>query len=167
MKTFLKIVAWILGIPLFIVAVFVFFGFLAVRFNVWPPTCNILPIQEARRVCEFSKLDHAPKNKPAKISFWVTVPHNAPADKLLLSIEGKEPVEMEKINDTSFQRLVNATTGETLKYKYLRNNDTSFSDEKKFPVKSYKKTVYDHVSQWSDVPAPKGLVKDMSPLITT
>jgi len=74
---------------------------------------------------------------------------------------------MEKINNLSFQKLIKATTGETFKYKYLRNNDESFSDEKKFSVKSYKKDVYDYVSQWSDLPAPKHLGKDISPLITT
>ncbi|MDO8561392.1 MAG: hypothetical protein Q7S05_01035 [bacterium] len=167
MKTFLKVIAWIVGIPLFIVLVFVFFGFLAVRFNVWPPTCDILPIREAKRVCEFSKLNKAPKNKPAEVTFWVTVPYNASADKLLLSIEGKEPIEMEKINNLSFQKLVKLTTGEKLKYKYLRNNDTSFSDEKNLAVKSYKKTVYDYVSEWSDVPAPEGPGENISPLITT
>ncbi len=167
MKTFLHVLGWTVGIPTAVVLIFAVLGYMAVAFNFWPPNCSVLPIKEARRVCEFSKLDKAPKNKPAKVTFWVTVPYNAPADKLLLSIEGKEPVEMEKINNTSFQKLVNATTGETLKYKYLRNSETSTSPEKEFKVKSYKKTLYDYVSAWSDVPAPDGLGKDISPLVVT
>src|SRR3989338_2427880 len=98
MKTFLKTIAWILGIPLFIVLVFGVLGFFAIRFNFWPPNCSVLPIPQAKRVCEFSKLDKAPAGKPAKFTFWVTVPYNTSiSDKVFLAMEGKEPVQMERI----------------------------------------------------------------------
>lgn len=145
-----------------VVLIFALLGFLAIRFNFWPPNCNILPIKEAKRVCEFSKLDKVPKGKAAKITFWVTIPDNTPAaDKVFLAIEGKELIEMEKINNTSFQKLVNATTGETLKYRYLRNDEKSSSDEKELKVKSFEKKVYDFVAGWSDLSAALALNKNM------
>lgn len=160
--------AWILGIPLVIVLIFVVLGYMAIKFNFWPPTCNILPIMEARRVCEFSKIDKVPKGKDAIVTFWVTVPGNTPAsDKIILAIDGQEIQVMDKKSETSFQKLVTAKTGETLNYKYLRNDNKSFSDEKKFSVKSYKKNVYDYVSLWSDLSAPEHLGKNILPLITT
>jgi hypothetical protein len=166
MKTLLKFFLWTVVIlsPIWIIALL---GWSAIAFNFWPPDCSILPMKEVKRVCEFSKLDKAPAGKPATVAFWVTIPYNAPADKLFLSIQGKEPVEMEKINNISFQKVVNATTGETLKYKYLRNNDKSSSDEKTLAIKSYKKDIYDYVAQWSDLPAPEPLGNNISPLIVT
>jgi len=90
MKSFFQTIAWIVLIPVFGVLVFSILGFMAIRFDFWPPTCGAIPIKEARRVCEFSKLEKTPAGQPAKITFWVTIPYNAPADKLLLSIDGKD-----------------------------------------------------------------------------
>lgn len=166
MKKALVVLAWIVGIPLTIVLVFVGLGASAVLFNFWPPNCNVLSVKEAKRVCEFSKLDQAPKGKPAEISFWVSVPFNTPAsDTVLLAIDGKEAVPMTRINAVSFQKKVSAVTGETLAYHYERNGGKSSSDEKKFQVKSYKKDVYDCVSQWSDLPASAHLADDLSLLV--
>jgi hypothetical protein len=165
MKKTLKTIGLIVGIPLGIVAILAFLGFSAIRWNFWPPNCDILPIKEAKRVCEFSKLEKAKKGQSAKVTFWVTIPYNASADKLLLSIEGKDPIEMEKINSISFKKLVNATTGEKLKYKYLRNSDKSFSDQKELKLKALDKKVYDYVNSWSDLPTTEHIGKDISPLI--
>lgn len=155
MKIFFKIIAWFFGILLFIVLVFGALGFLAIRFNFWPPTCGVLPTKEARQVCEFSKLDKAPAGKSAILTFWVTVPHNTPiSDTVLLAIERKEPIEMKRINETSFETKVNLTTGDKLKYRYLRNIANSSSDEKELTVKSFEKKVYDYVSAWGDLKMP-------------
>ena len=72
---------------------------------------------------------------------------------------------LEKINNISFQKIVNATTRETIKYKYLRNNDKSFSDQKELKLKALDKKVYDYVNSWSDFPTTEHLGKDISPLI--
>ena len=167
MKTLIKILSWILILtsPIWIVALF---AFLAINYNFWPPNCSVIPMKEPRRVCEFSKLDKAPKGKPAKITFWVTVPNNTSANNsVLIAIEGKEPVEMEKINELSFWKTINATTGDALKYAYLRGGADSSSGKKEWKVKSYKKDVYDYVSKWSDLPAPERLGKNNLPLIVT
>ncbi|MEK7073011.1 MAG: hypothetical protein AAB974_01045 [Patescibacteria group bacterium] len=168
MKKFLSIIAWIVGVPLTIALVFVGLGASAVLFNFWPPNCNVLPIKEAKRVCEFSKLDKAPKGKPAELNFWVSVPSNTPtSDTVLLAINGKEPVPMTRVNEVSFQKRVSAVTGETLAYHYVRKSEASISDEKTFAVKSYKKDVYDFVSRWSDLPASAYIAKEIIPLVTT
>lgn len=167
MKTFFKTIAWLVGIPLFIVLIFAVLGFSAIRFNFWPPTCNAIPIKEARQVCEFSKLDKAPKGKPAKITFWVTIPYNTPAtDKILLAINSHEPVEMERFNATSFQTEISAITGDVLKYRYLRNSDKSVSDNKEYVVKSFEKTFYDYITDWSDLKMPR-ISKDLFPGVET
>lgn len=168
MKKFLSVIAWIVGVPLTIALVFVGLGASAVLFNFWPPNCNVLPVKEAKRVCEFSKLDKAPKGKTAEINFWVSVPFNTPvSDTVLLAIDGKEPVPMTRINEVSFQKRVSAVTGETLTYHYVRKSEASISDEKTLAVKSYKKDVYDFVSRWSDLPASAHIAKEVIPLVTT
>jgi hypothetical protein len=167
MKKTFKTLGLIIGIPLGIVIIFAFLGYSSIRWNFWPPNCGVLPIKEAKRVCEFSKLEKTPNGQPAKMTFWVTIPYNAPADKLLLSIEGKEPMEMEKINNTSFQKIINTTTGEMLKYRYLRNDDKSFSSQKELKLKALDKKVYDYVNSWSDLPTTEYLGKNILPLITT
>lgn len=165
MKKFLSILAWFFGIPLFIVLIFVLFGFLAIRFDFWPPNCGVLPIPQAKQRCEFSKLDKAPAGKPANLTFWVTVPYNTPsADKILFAIDGREPAAMERINPTTFQTKISAVTGNNLKYKYLRDSDKSFSDSKEYKVKSFEKTIYDYVSGWSDLKMST-ISKDLSPLV--
>lgn len=165
MKSLLKAFAWLIGIPLFIALIFALFGFLAVRYNFWPPNCGVLPIPQAKRVCEFSKLDKAPSGKPAEITFWVTVPSNTPAsDKVFLAILGKEPIEMKHINSTSFETTVNLTTGDALVYRYRRNSENSASDEKQYAVKSLKKTLYDAVSGWSDLDMPR-ISREVLPVV--
>lgn len=166
MKKISSALVWIFGIPLFIVFVFVVFGFLAIRFNFWPPNCNVLPISQARRVCEFSKLDKTPSGKPANITFWTTVPFNTPTtDKIILAINGRDPVDMERINATSYQATIDATTGDFLTYYYQRGSDASVSNEKQHRVKSYKKTVYDYISGWSNLKMPVGISEDLLPLV--
>jgi len=145
--------------------IFVLLGFMAIRFDVWPPNCGVLPVREARRVCEFSKLEKAPDGQSAKVTFRVTIPNNAPANRLLLGIEGKEPVEMDKINNLSFQKIVSAVTGETLRYRYLRDTDKSSSDQKELKLKALDKKVYDYVDSWSDLPGDVTLGNNISPLI--
>ncbi|MCX6723016.1 MAG: hypothetical protein NT094_03000 [Candidatus Staskawiczbacteria bacterium] len=168
MKKFLKVMAWIFGIPLAIVLIFAVLGYMAIKFNFWPPTCNVIPLMEARRVCEFSKLDKAPKGKQAMVTFWVTVPDNTPVgDKIILAIDGQEPQMMDKKSETSFQKLMTSKTGEILKYKYLRNDDKSSSDSKEYKVKSLEKKIFDYVKNWNDLPAPKQLEKNILPLIVT
>jgi len=162
MKTFLKVLAWVIGVPVGIVALFTVLGFAAIRWNFWPPTCSVLPIPEAKRVCEFSKLDAAPKGKPATIAFWVTVPENTPRqDTVLLVVAGKEPVAMDRINITTFEKTLSATTGDILSYHYERNSAASHSGEKTFKVRALSKTVYDTVSDWNDLPPSLSLNKDL------
>lgn len=166
MKTFLKIITWVLGIPLSIILIFVVLGFMAIKFNFWPPTCNVLPLNEAKRVCEFSKLDKAPKGKQAMVTFWVTVPENtSTGDKIILAIDGLEPQTMDKKSETSFQKLITTKTGEILKYKYLHNSDKSFSNAKEYQVKSLDKKIYDHVENWNDTPISLGLNKNIIPAV--
>ncbi|MBI4992024.1 MAG: hypothetical protein HZB99_02295 [Candidatus Harrisonbacteria bacterium] len=153
-KILLNLLSWAL-ILLSPVLIFIFFGYLAIRFDVWPPSCGVLPIPQARQVCEFSKLDKAPVGKPAKLSFWTTVPYNTPlADKIFLVIKGREPAEMKRVNSTTFEVPVPVTTGEDLVYRYLRKNENSVSEEKQLKVKWFEKTIYDYVSAWSDLKIP-------------
>lgn len=161
MNAFFKVIGWVVGVPLIVVIIFVVLGFMAIQFNFWPPDCKVLPILEARRVCEFSKLDKAPSGKPAQILFWVTVPSNTPAtDKIFLAIKGKEAIEMERINDTTFEKNISSTTGNNLEYQYLRNNNAgSASDKKQLKIKSFNKNIYDFVSSWSDLPVVASIDK--------
>ncbi|MDD3531627.1 MAG: hypothetical protein PHV99_03510 [Candidatus Pacebacteria bacterium] len=152
MKTFLKALGWILGIPAALIFVFALLGFLAINFNFWPPTCSVLPIPQAKRVCEFSKLDHAPKGKPATITFWVSVPANTPPqDSVLLAINGQTPITMDRMGATSFQKTISGKTGDMLSYSYLRGTSSSHSDQKSVSVRSLEKSVYDYVSSWSNL----------------
>ncbi len=165
MKKFFGTLAWILGIPAFIVIIFLIFGYCALKFNFWPPNCNSIPIKQARQVCEFSKLDKAPKGHPAKITFWVTVPFTTPtSDTVLLAIKGKDPVKMNRVNATTFQIILDLTTGDRLDYIYLRNSASSTSDDKQYIVKSFEKTIYDYVSVWSDLNMPR-ISKSLSPAV--
>lgn len=162
MKKFLSVIAWIVGVPLAVVLVFVGLGASAVLFDFWPPDCSILPKLEPRRVCEFSKLNKVPKGKPATVTFWVTVPANTPAkDRVFLAIDGRESVEMERTSASSFEKVIGATTGDTLSYAYWRNDRSSVSSGKTHAVKSLEKNVYDAVSAWSDIPAPSLARPDM------
>lgn len=155
MKTFLNVVGWIIGIPVCIALIFVVLGFLAVQFNFWPPNCSVLPIAQAKRVCEFSKLNSVPKGKEATITFWVSVPSTTLAeDSILLAVEGKDPVAMDRMSATSFQKTIPRKTGDTVTYSYLRATNASHSDQKNLTVRSYQKNVYDYVSNWNDLPAP-------------
>jgi hypothetical protein len=164
MKTFLKTIAWIIGIPVGIVLIFAFLGFMAINYNFWPPNCNILPLKQAQRVCEFSKIEKVSNNLPTKTTFWVTIPYNTPkSDKIFLSIDGKNPVEMEKINEVSFQTAIDTKTGETLIYKYLRNSENSISDIKNISIKSLDKKIYDGVSGWNDLAMPVKFPKELMP----
>lgn len=166
MKAFLKVLAWIVGIPVIIVLIFAVLGFMAIRFNFWPPNCGVLPIPQARQVCEFSKINKAPKGHPAKVTFWVTVPFTTPAsDTVLLAIEGREPVKMDRINATTFRTTLDETTGATLDYAYLRNGASSTSDAKRYVVKSFEKTLYDYVPRWSDLEMQASIPKDMFPIV--
>lgn len=163
MKTFLKVLGWVLGIPAAIVIIFAILGFLAINFNFWPPTCSVLPIPQAKRVCEFSKLDHAPKGKEATITFWVSVPSNTPAQNdILLAIDGQAPVVMDRASATSYQKTVTEKTGDTISYSYLRGTSDSHSDQKSLKVKSFEKNVYDYVASWSDLPSALALDKRMT-----
>ncbi len=166
MKKTLKIVCVILIVPIACVLLFALAAYLVIYQNLWPPSCDMIPIPQARDVCEFSKLDKAPAGQPAKYTFWITVPFNTPAvDKVLLAIEGKEPVEMKRINETSFETEVNLTTGDKLKYHYLRNSADSTSDQKELNIKSLEKKVYDYVSAWSDLEPAARLSKDLYPVV--
>lgn len=147
-----------------IVLIFALLGFLAIRFDFWPPDCRVLPIPQAKRVCEFSKLDKAPKGKPAELTFWVTVPSNTPASAVFLVIEGKEPITMRRASAASFEAEINATTGDTLRYRYMRGEGGATSGDKEFAVKSFKKTTYDFVSDWSDA-SGKRLPVTLTPIV--
>jgi|GEM_PF-1016131 len=159
MKTLIKVLLWIviLTSPLWIVFLF---AYSAINYNFWPPNCGIIPKLEPRRVCEFSKLDKAPKGKPAMVTFWVSVPEDIQAqDKILLAIAGQEPVEMEKVGDTSWQKTVTTTTGSELSYQYFKNSSSNLSDNKKWQVKSLDKKVYDYVAAWNGAPLAVNLPK--------
>ena len=155
MNKFLKILIISISVLVFVILLFGFLGFMAINYNFWPPNCNILPIEQAQRVCEFSKIEKVSDNLPTKTTFWVTIPYNTPeSDKIFLSIDGRNPVEMEKINEVSFQTAIDTKTGETLIYKYLRNSENSISDTKNISIKCLDKKIYDSVSGWSDLTIP-------------
>ena len=74
MKKLLKFLSYVI-IGLIILAVFIgVLGYCAVRFNFWPPTCSILPIPQAKRVCEFSKLTEAQKTPVVEPDFKQNIP---------------------------------------------------------------------------------------------
>ena len=163
MKSFLKIIAWIIGVPVFIILIIGLLGYSAIRFDFWPPTCDILPVKEAKRVCEFSKLNKAPDGQTAVVTFWVTVPGDAKSqDKIFLALAGREPVAMEKVGATSWQKTVDVKTGDKLSYHYFKNTDAESSAEKSWEVKSLTKYVYDNVDGWNgvimDKKMPMGMV---------
>lgn len=143
-------------------------GFLAIRYDFWPPNCGILPVKQAKRVCEFSHLERAAPGQAAKISVWVTVPANTPPKSaILLAIEGREPLQLEKVNDTSYTGVIEAATGDVLRYRYLRNKQESASEPKELAIKSLKKDVYDAVAAWSDLKPAAALPTEIAPMVTT
>lgn len=64
-------------------------GYCAVRFNFWPPTCSILPIPQAKRVCEFSKLTESQKIATVEPDFTVNIPekNELPSRKIVFMFD--------------------------------------------------------------------------------
>lgn len=145
MKKFLSILSWFIGIPLSIVILFMLLGFLAVRFDFWPPNCGVLPINQANRVCEFSKIDSSPKGRVAKYNFWVTVPSGI-NDNPSLVIGVNSPIALKKagINSYVTESPVELKTGDIVSYYYKFNDGNS--PEKTFKVTRLEKNVYDFVN---------------------
>lgn len=85
-------------------------------------------------------------------TFWVSVPYNTPqTDLILLAIDGKEPVQMNKINEVSWTVDITVKGGDRIKYKYLRNSESSYSLEKTVKILKKNQKIYDGVSGWSDL----------------
>lgn len=76
MKKVLKILLLIIGGFLLLLLSILFLGYIAMRWNFWPPSCSVLPIPQAKRVCEFSKLSEDQKGKIAEPNFSVSIPNN-------------------------------------------------------------------------------------------
>lgn len=161
-----KLIKFIFGLILFIIicgSIFLGLGYAAIRWNFWPPTCNILPIYQAKRVCEFSKLDSVPAGQNAIYTFFVTVPSNTPKEKSIkLAIDGHEPYLLDKINDLSWQKIITLKTGETINYKYLLSDDST-SNLKTIKITRLAKNIYDWVDGFSNQAQPQKLSSTLEP----
>jgi hypothetical protein len=76
LKKVLKILTWIIVVFLSLLMLFLLMGYAAMRWNFWPPNCSVLPIFQAKRVCEFSKLSENEKGQITAPNFIVKVPEN-------------------------------------------------------------------------------------------
>ncbi|MFA6364874.1 MAG: hypothetical protein WCW78_00530 [Candidatus Paceibacterota bacterium] len=151
MQRTLKIVGWLIGIPLVITFLVATLGFLAVRYNFWPPNCDILPIPQAKRVCEFSKREKVKMGTPTVVQFWVGIPEStSPSDIVYFVPEGKSQLAMKKVGDTSYEVDIPAMIGEEFSYRYRRDEQESFSDIKNIKIGILGEDVFDAVSAWSD-----------------
>jgi hypothetical protein len=136
-------------------------GYCAVRFNFWPPSCSILPIPQAKRVCEFSKLTEAQKTSTEKPNFTLNVPEKVdlPSRKIVFMFDtwsinyNFNFFENTRWNiDSSFKRLQDLGANEVgvfsfieahgdknnfslqevgTPYKYMRDSAITLSDMKK------------------------------------
>jgi len=104
-------------------------------------------------------------------TFFVSVPYNTPSeDIILLAIEGREPIKMNKLNEISWQVDVPVKGGDKISYKYLRNTQDSYSSTQNIIITKRNQKIYDGVSGWSDLPFipnfPKNFVMAVSPMDT-
>jgi hypothetical protein len=167
MNKVFKILIWIVGFLMLLLSIG-FLGYVAVRWNFWPPTCSILPIYQAKRVCEFSKLPESQKGQIAEPDFVVNIPENLklPERKIVFMSDtwtinyNFNFFEDTRYNiDSSFKRLKDLGTNEVgvfsfieamgdkdnfklqeigTSYKYMRDAAISGSDMKKLAVASKK-----------------------------
>lgn len=142
----LKIGALLISIPLSLVILVGALGYMAVRWDFWPPQCGVLPIPQARRVCEFSKRDAAPEGKSAQYTFWVTVPSPLPVSGVQLVIEGGEPIAMKKDGGSGWRVVRELTTGQEIRYHYSAGR--SVSDTRTLRITRVEREVYDAVTAW-------------------
>lgn len=151
MKLFIKIIAFLAGFLVIGVLVIGGLGYSAVRYNFWPPFCEVLtPIKQARRVCEFSKLEKAKEGAPTQVTFNVTVdPETKDEDGIFLVLRDKQSIKMDKIAEFTYQTKIDAKVGEEINYSYYKNYDeprsNMISGEFGFNLKSLNKVVYDAV----------------------
>ncbi|MBU1613400.1 hypothetical protein KKC87_03135, partial [Patescibacteria group bacterium] len=84
----IKFAIIILAITVFLILLISGLGYSAIRYNFWPPFCEILsPIRQAERVCEFSKLEKAKKGVSASVTFWLSAdPETEDTDRIFLVI---------------------------------------------------------------------------------
>ncbi|MFA6407228.1 MAG: hypothetical protein WCV80_00790 [Candidatus Paceibacterota bacterium] len=151
MQRTLKIIGWFIGISLVVTFLVATLGFLAVRYNFWPPNCDVLPIPQAKRVCEFSKREKVKIGTPTMVQFWVSIPETTPAFEVVYFVpEGKSQLAMKKVGDTSYEVDVPAVIGEEFSYRYRRDEQESFSSVQRVTVKMLGEQVFDGVSLWSD-----------------
>lgn len=160
MKKFLKIFAYIIGTIILLTLILGVLGYCAVRFNFWPPTCAILPIPQAKRVCEFSKLTEEERTVTVQPNFDLNIPEKVelPSRKIAFMFDtwtinyNFNFFENTRWNiDSSFSRLEKLGANEvgvftfieahgdknnfslqTVKtpYKYMRDSEITLSDMK-------------------------------------
>ncbi|MBU1131908.1 hypothetical protein KKC32_01485 [Patescibacteria group bacterium] len=153
MRLVLKLIAFVIAIIVGFILLFLLLVFLNYKFNIWPPSCSMLPpISQAKRVCEFSKLDKAKVGTQTNVRFEVSVPANTNlSDKIYLNIAGENSVQMEKTADYLYSASIPTVVGKNLTYSFSRNSESSRSEEKQLSVTRTKKNdVFDFVSSWSD-----------------
>lgn len=90
--------------------------------------------------------------EPTNANFWVTMPYNTPQhDRLLLSIEGQAPIEMDKVGALSWETEIEVESGDTINYRYLRSSQDSFSSQHNVKITEENQEIYDAVSGWNDL----------------
>ncbi len=151
-RNLFRLIGYILLVPIGLIILLAALGWGAINYGWWPPSCSWLPpIKQAVRVCEFSKREKVEPGTPTEVVFWVSVPGITPEnDKIILALDGKEPITMEKAGEFSYQAKLPAVIGETFFYTFQRNAQQSVSDKKIYLVKRLKPVNYDYVSEWSD-----------------
>jgi hypothetical protein len=99
-----------------------------VRWNFWPPNCSILPIPQARRVCEFSKLPESEKGQITAPDFAVAVPENSKIPERKIIFMGDTWTINYNFNffedtrrniDSSFKRLQNLNANEVDVFSFV------------------------------------------------
>jgi len=104
-------------------------------------------------------------------TFFVSIPYNTPPeDTILLAIEGKNPIKMNKLNEISWEVDIPVKGGDEISYKYLRNTEDSYSSTQMITITKRNQKIYDGVSGWSDLPFtpnfPKNFVMAVYPADT-
>ena len=128
LKKVLKILAWFVGSLVSLLIFIGIMGYIAVRWNFWPPICSVLPIPQARRVCEFSKLSEDQKGKIPEPDFTVNIKedYKIPERKIVFMSDtwtinyNFNFFEDTRYNiDSSFERLKNLKANEVGVFSFI------------------------------------------------
>jgi len=178
MTKILKFIFYTILVCILLVLLIGALGYSAVRWNFWPPNCSVLPIPQAKRVCEFSKLSENQKTITVEPNFVLNIPEKTelPSRKIIFMFDtwtinyNFNFFENTRWNiDSSFKRLEDLGANEVgvftfieahgdkndfylqevkTPYKYMRDSAITLSDMKNL-VSSGKKYNLDVVIHYN------------------